>query len=61
MIKLSPLFIDYLNKDGVFMPEQNPEYDDQSESSEDEKPNYQIKEVNEINPLLIQEAAMLRE
>ena len=43
------------------MPEHNPEYDDQSESSEDEKPNYQIKEFNEINPLLIQEAAMLRE
>lgn len=42
------------------MPEENPEYDDQSDSSEDEK-DKEEKVVKEVDPLLIEEAGILRD
>ena len=36
-IPLSNTFTEYLLEDGVFMPEQEPDYEDQSDNSEEEE------------------------
>lgn len=41
------------------MPEQNPDYNDQTDSEDEEKKDSKV--VKEVNPLLIEEASRLRE
>ena len=62
MFKLSPRFIEYLLQDGVFMPEQDPKYDDQSDSSSNQSEEGEKTEQDKtiIDPVLIEEASELR-
>ena len=41
------------------MPEQNPDYDDQSDSEDEDKKESKV--VKDVSPLLIEEASRLRE
>eukprot|EP00347_Sterkiella_histriomuscorum_P020192 403338747 len=50
IIELSPRFIDYLNQDGVFLPEQEPEQDSDSDDSQEED-SKQSKDSQSINKI----------
>ncbi len=60
VIPLSGNFREYLLEDGVFQPEQDPEYEGQSEDSDNEEEQKKVdRKVDKQK--LVEEAAILRE